>query len=44
MLLGADIVVKLVASSTELKLGVVTSLVGGPFFLYLIYRLRSEYQ
>jgi len=44
MLLGADIVVKLVASNTELKLGVVTSLVGGPFFLYLIYRLRSEYQ
>jgi iron complex transport system permease protein len=44
MLLSADIVVKLVASSTELKLGVVTSLVGGPFFLYLIYRLRNEYQ
>jgi iron complex transport system permease protein len=44
MLLGADIAVKLVASSVELKLGVVTSLVGGPFFLYLIYRLRSEYQ
>lgn len=44
MLLAADIVVKLVASSAELKLGVVTSLVGGPFFLYLIYRLRSEYQ
>jgi iron complex transport system permease protein len=44
MLLGADIVVKLIGINTELKLGVVTSLVGGPFFLFLIYRLRSEYQ
>jgi iron complex transport system permease protein len=38
LLLFADIVVQLLSASGEMKLGVVTSLVGGPFFLYLILR------
>jgi len=39
----ADILVQMLASGQELKLGVVTALVGGPFFLLLIWRLRRSY-
>ncbi len=38
--LAADIAARLTATAEELKLGVLTALVGAPFFLYLIFRLR----
>ena len=42
LLLAADIAVRLVPTGTELKLGVLTSIVGAPFFLALVLRLRRE--
>lgn len=42
LLLLADIAVQVLSVSQELKLGVVTAMVGGPFFLWLIYRMRNE--
>jgi iron complex transport system permease protein len=42
LLLGSDIAVRLVPSLVELKLGVVTSLVGAPFFLLLIFQMRKK--
>ncbi len=41
LLLMADMLVRLIPSGNELKLGVVTALLGAPFFLYLLIRLRS---
>lgn len=41
LLLAADIAVRLLAVQTELKLGVLTALVGAPFFLYLIWNTRG---
>jgi len=43
LLLSADILVRLIPFGTELKLGVVTALVGAPFFLYLIIRTKMSY-
>ncbi|MEP9375983.1 iron ABC transporter permease [Aquabacter sp. CN5-332] len=40
--LGADILVRLVPTRPELKLGVVTALIGAPFFLALLRRLKVE--
>ncbi len=40
MLLLADMVVRLFPLGTEIKVGVVTALVGAPFFLYLIIKTR----
>ncbi len=40
MLLLADIAVRLLPAGTEIKVGVLTSLVGAPFFLYLILKTR----
>jgi len=42
LLLAADIVIRLVAVGPELKLGVATALVGAPFFLALVLRLRGR--
>ena len=42
MVLGADIAVRVISPDTDLKLGVLTALVGAPFFLHLIWRLRKE--
>lgn len=42
MVLLADISVQLISPNQELKLGVVTALVGGPFFLYLIVKTRNS--
>ena len=44
LLLCADIMVRLINFGTELKLGVVTALIGGPFFLLLILRLRVSHR
>ncbi|MEM9234240.1 MAG: iron ABC transporter permease [Pseudomonadota bacterium] len=41
VLLIADILVRLITPGTELKLGVVTALVGAPFFLWLVLKSRS---
>ena len=40
LLLAADIAVRLVSGESELMLGVVTSLIGAPFFLHLILKTR----
>ncbi|GLK75515.1 ABC transporter permease [Methylopila jiangsuensis] len=40
--LGADIGVRAIGVRPELKLGVVTALIGAPFFLSLLWRLRRE--
>jgi iron complex transport system permease protein len=42
LLTAADILVRLLPTGMELKLGVVTALVGAPFFLWLIFRARTE--
>ena len=39
--LAADIASRIVVGNTELKLGVVTALIGAPFFLYLVIKTRS---
>lgn len=44
LLLAADIAVRLISEQTELKLGVLTAMVGAPFFLLLIYRTREQTQ
>ncbi len=38
LLLAADIMIKLLSNQSELKLGVLTSLIGAPFFLWLIIK------
>jgi iron complex transport system permease protein len=40
--LAADIVVRMMPPGPELKLGVVTALVGAPFFLHLVIKTRRE--
>lgn len=40
MLLAADIATRLIAPDRDLKLGVLTALIGAPFFLHLIWRMR----
>lgn len=43
LVLLADILVRQFDLARELKLGVVTSLLGGPFFLFLIIKTRSRW-
>jgi iron complex transport system permease protein len=40
LLLAADIAVRMVSSTSDIKVGVLTSIIGVPFFLYLIVRER----
>lgn len=42
MLLAADIAVRVVLPARDLKLGVLTALVGAPLFLHLIYKTRRD--
>ena len=42
VVLAADILVRLIAPERDLKLGVLTAIVGAPFFLWLVYRTRSR--
>lgn len=42
LVLAADCAVRFIPSGTEIKLGVLTSLIGAPFFMVLIYRMRRE--
>ncbi len=41
LLLFADVAVRLIAPDRDLKLGVLTALLGAPFFLHLIWRMRG---
>ena len=42
LVLAADILVRIVSPSGELRLGVVTALIGTPFFIWLVVRMRGE--
>jgi iron complex transport system permease protein len=42
MVLAADIAVRLILPERDLKLGVLTALVGAPLFLHLIYKTRRQ--
>lgn len=42
LLLGADMVVRLLPAQTEIKVGVVTALIGAPFFIWLIVQNRGR--
>lgn len=42
VLLAADICVRIVAPERDIKLGVLTALVGAPFFLWLVWRTRRQ--
>ncbi|HVE88695.1 MAG TPA: iron ABC transporter permease [Burkholderiaceae bacterium] len=42
LVLAADIAIRAITIGPELKLGVVTALIGAPFFLVLVLRLRRE--
>lgn len=42
MLLAADILVRVIAPGKDLKLGVLTAIVGAPFFLWLVWRTRRK--
>jgi iron complex transport system permease protein len=41
LLLAADLAVRVIAPDRDLKLGVLTALVGAPFFLWLVWRHRG---
>lgn len=43
LLLVADTLARLIISPSELPVGIITSLLGAPFFLYLLIRKRREY-
>jgi iron complex transport system permease protein len=41
LLLMADVATRLIEVGAELKVGVLTSLIGTPFFFWLIVRMRK---
>lgn len=41
LMLAADVAVRLPASGAELKLGVLTALIGAPFFLFMVLKSRG---
>jgi iron complex transport system permease protein len=42
LLIAADAVARVVVAPAELPIGVITALLGGPFFLWLLMRLRLD--
>lgn len=44
LVLASDIAVRVFSPGLELKLGVLTAMIGAPFFLYLILKTRREMQ
>ncbi|MEL7543541.1 MAG: iron chelate uptake ABC transporter family permease subunit, partial [Pseudomonadota bacterium] len=42
LVLAADIAVRVIAPTRDIKLGVLTALVGAPFFLWLVVKTRRE--
>ncbi|MFW5856190.1 MAG: FecCD family ABC transporter permease, partial [Bacillota bacterium] len=43
ILVAADTIARLIISPTELPVGIITSLLGAPFFLYMLIKRRKEY-
>jgi iron complex transport system permease protein len=41
LLLGADVIGRVVARPSELQVGIVTAIIGGPVFIYLVRRRRT---
>jgi iron complex transport system permease protein len=41
LLLGADVIGRIVARPSELQVGIVTAIIGGPVFIYLVRRRRT---
>jgi iron complex transport system permease protein len=41
LLLGADTLARIVAAPAEVPIGIVTALLGAPFFLFLLLRQRA---
>ena len=41
LLLGADVVGRLVARPAEVQVGIVTAIIGGPVFIYLVRRRKD---
>ncbi|MER5178125.1 iron chelate uptake ABC transporter family permease subunit [Streptomyces sp. NPDC002896] len=41
LLLGADVIGRIVARPAELQVGIVTAVIGGPVFIYLVRRRRT---
>lgn len=41
-LVGCDLIARTVAAPAEIGVGIVTSLIGAPYFLYLLIRVRKE--
>lgn len=44
LLVAADILVRVITPGAELRLGVLTALIGAPFFLWLVLRARQEFE
>jgi iron complex transport system permease protein len=42
MLLLADVALRLIQPWVELRIGVLTALIGAPFFVWLVLRTRAE--
>jgi iron complex transport system permease protein len=40
LLLWSDLLARLALAPAEIPVGVVTGLIGGPYFIYLLYRAR----
>ena len=40
LILGADLIARVVVAPAELPIGIVTAIIGGPFFMYLLQRGR----
>ena len=38
----ADLIARTIAAPADLPIGIVTALIGGPFFLFLLLRLRGN--
>ena len=42
-LVVADLLARTILAPTEIPVGVITAIIGGPFFLYLLRHSRKEY-
>jgi len=43
LLVGADLLARTLIAPAEIPIGIITSLLGGPFFLYLLSRRRETF-
>lgn len=42
LILIADVLIRVIPSQTELKIGVLTALVGAPFFIFILYKMKKD--